>query len=166
MAFLVLSFLAAALSPWTFQHNTLYFFCGIVRARLQQLSFTCRAVFLRKQLHEQLHERGREPCFGSFTMCLTLWEWVFREDQRVGQRVGCLALEVVKLLVKLLMKLYQTGPKQASNSKLTHKLTETGLGAYVWNKTGPITDWRELPNPLGDRQTTKRWPISELRGCR
>jgi hypothetical protein len=45
-------------------------------------------------------------------MCLTLWEWVFREvDQRVGQRVGCLAIEVVKLLVKLLMKLYQTGPK-------------------------------------------------------
>jgi hypothetical protein len=24
--------------------------------------------FCRKQLHEQLHERGREPCFGSFTM--------------------------------------------------------------------------------------------------
>jgi hypothetical protein len=82
-----------------------------LRARLAQLSFTCRVVF-RKQLHEQLHERGREPCFGSFTMCLTLWEWVFREaGQRVGQRVGCLAIEVVKLLVKLLMKLYQTGPK-------------------------------------------------------
>jgi hypothetical protein len=31
------------------------------------LSFTCRVVF-RKQLHEQ----GREPCFCSFTMCLTL----------------------------------------------------------------------------------------------
>jgi hypothetical protein len=68
-------------------------------------------LFFRKQLHEQLHERGREPCFCSFTMCLTLWAWVFREaDQRVGQRVGCLAIEVVKLLVKLLMKLYQTGP--------------------------------------------------------
>jgi hypothetical protein len=81
-----------------------------LRARLAQLSFTCRVVF-RKQLHEQLHERGREPCSGSFTMCLTLWEWVFREaGQRVGQRVGCLAIEVVKLLVKLLMKLYQTGP--------------------------------------------------------
>jgi hypothetical protein len=41
-------------------------------------------------------------------MCLTLWEWVFREaDQRVGQWVGCLATKVVKLL----MKLYQTGPK-------------------------------------------------------
>jgi hypothetical protein len=40
-------------------------------------------------------------------MCLTLWEWVVREaDQRVGQRVGCLAIKVVKLL----MKLYQTGP--------------------------------------------------------
>jgi hypothetical protein len=47
-------------------------------------------------------------------MCLTLWEWVFREaDQRVGQRVGCLAIEVVKLLVELLIKLYQTGPKFA-----------------------------------------------------
>jgi hypothetical protein len=68
-------------------------------------------LFFRKQLHEQLHKRGREPCFCSFTMCLTLWEWVFREaNQRVGQRVGCLAIEVVKLLVKLLMKLYQTGP--------------------------------------------------------
>jgi hypothetical protein len=45
-------------------------------------------------------------------MCLTLWEWVFKEaDQGVRQRVGCLAIEVVKLLVKLLMKLYQTGPK-------------------------------------------------------
>jgi hypothetical protein len=64
-------------------------------------------LFFRKQLHEQLHEQGREPCFCSFTMCLTLWEWVFREaDQRVGQRVGCLAIEVVKLL----MKLYQTDP--------------------------------------------------------
>jgi hypothetical protein len=29
-------------------------------------------LFFRKQLHEQLHEWGREPCFGSFTMCLTL----------------------------------------------------------------------------------------------
>jgi hypothetical protein len=29
-------------------------------------------LFFRKQLHEQLHERGREPCFGSFIMCLTL----------------------------------------------------------------------------------------------
>jgi hypothetical protein len=28
--------------------------------------------FFRKQLHEQLHEWGRELCFGSFTMCLTL----------------------------------------------------------------------------------------------
>jgi hypothetical protein len=66
-------------------------------------------LFFRKKLHDQLHERGREPCFCSFTMCLTLWEWVFREaDQRVGQRVGCLAIEFVKLLVKLLMKLYQT----------------------------------------------------------
>jgi hypothetical protein len=68
-------------------------------------------LFFRKQLHKQLHERGREPWFCSFTMCLTLWEWVFKEaDQRVRQRVGCLAIEVVKLLVKLLMKLYQTGP--------------------------------------------------------
>jgi hypothetical protein len=83
----------------------------LVRVRLAQLSFTCRAVF-RKQLHEQLHERGREPCFGSFTMCLTLWEWAFREaDQTVGQRVGCLAIEVVKLLVKL----YQTGPNSYSD---------------------------------------------------
>jgi hypothetical protein len=66
-------------------------------------------LFFRKKVHDQLHERGREPCFCSFTMCLTLWEWVFREaDQRVGQRVGCLAIEFVKLLVKLLMKLYQT----------------------------------------------------------
>jgi hypothetical protein len=39
-------------------------------------------------------------------MCLTLSEGVFREaDQRVRQRVGCLAIEVVKLLVKLLRKL-------------------------------------------------------------
>jgi hypothetical protein len=44
----------------------------VVRVRLAQLSFTCRAVFFRKQLHEQLHERGRELCFGNFTMCLTL----------------------------------------------------------------------------------------------
>jgi hypothetical protein len=29
-------------------------------------------LFFLKQLHEQLHERGRESCFGSFTMCLTL----------------------------------------------------------------------------------------------
>jgi hypothetical protein len=28
--------------------------------------------FFRKQLHEQLHEWGRESCFGSFTMCLTM----------------------------------------------------------------------------------------------
>jgi hypothetical protein len=26
-------------------------------------------LFFRKQLHEQLHEWGRESCFGSFTMC-------------------------------------------------------------------------------------------------
>jgi hypothetical protein len=30
--------------------------------------------------------------------------------RKADQRAGCLAIEVVKLLVKLLMKLYQTGP--------------------------------------------------------
>jgi hypothetical protein len=75
-------------------------------------------LFFRKQLHEQLHEWGREPCFGSFTMCLTMWEWVVREaDQRVGQRVGCLAIKVVKLLVKLLIKLYQTGPMSTTRAR-------------------------------------------------
>jgi hypothetical protein len=29
-------------------------------------------LFFRKQLHEKLHEWGREPCFCSFTMNLTL----------------------------------------------------------------------------------------------
>jgi hypothetical protein len=58
---------------------------------------------------------GREPCFCSFTVCLTLWERVFREaDQIAGQRAGRLAIEVVKLLAKPLMKLYQTGPNLAN----------------------------------------------------
>jgi hypothetical protein len=103
-------------------------------ANLARISFLCGPVwhssaspaelFFRKQLHEQLHERGRELCFCSFTMCLTLWEWVFREaDQRVGQRVDCLAVEVVKLLVKLLMKLYQTGPIYVEPSRCSAERT-------------------------------------------
>jgi hypothetical protein len=57
-----------------------------------------------------------ELCFCIFTVWLTLWERVFREaDQRAGQRAGRLTIEVVKLLVKPLMKLYQTGPKDGIN---------------------------------------------------
>jgi hypothetical protein len=52
----------------------------------------------------------RELCFCSFTVCLTLCERVFRE---ADQRAGHLAIEVVKLLVKPLIKLYQTGTKCA-----------------------------------------------------
>jgi hypothetical protein len=60
---------------------------------------------------------GGEPCFCSFTVCLTLWEWVFTEaDQRARQRAGRLAIKVVKLLVKPLMKLYQTGPYAEENT--------------------------------------------------
>jgi hypothetical protein len=66
--------------------------------------------FLENNFMSNFMSRG-ELCFYSFTMCLTLWETVFREaGQRAGQRAGRLAIEVVKLLVKPLMKLYQTGP--------------------------------------------------------
>jgi hypothetical protein len=51
-----------------------------------------------------------ELCFCSFTVCLTLCERVSRDDgQRARQRAGRLTIEVVKLLVNPLMKLYQTG---------------------------------------------------------
>jgi hypothetical protein len=43
----------------------------------------------------------------------------FREaDQRAGQRASGLAIEVVKLLVKPLMKLYQIGPICSSTAAM------------------------------------------------
>jgi hypothetical protein len=84
---------------------------------------------------------GGEPCFCSFTVCLTLWERVFRE---ADQRAGRLAIEVVKLLVKPLMKLYQTGPmlnqvkldtKCANSNIVGWHLLMTNLGhSYFFSK--------------------------------
>jgi hypothetical protein len=64
--------------------------------------------FLENNFMSNFMSRG-ELCFCCFTVCLTLCERerVFRE---ADQRAGRLAIEVVKLLVKPLIKLYQTGP--------------------------------------------------------
>jgi hypothetical protein len=62
----------------------------------------------------QFHEQGRAMFFFSLQLHRVLnsvTERVFREaDRGAGQRAGHrLAIEVVKLLVKPLVKLYQTG---------------------------------------------------------
>jgi hypothetical protein len=46
--------------------------CGEDKKPVWHSSASPVELFFIKQLHEQLHERGREPCFCSFTMCLTL----------------------------------------------------------------------------------------------
>jgi hypothetical protein len=119
---------------------------------LAQLNFTSRAVFLENNFMS----RG-ELWFCSFTMCLTLRERVFRE---AGQRAGHLAIEVVKLIVKPPMKLYQTGSKYQYLRWYSARPTEAAswqckrlLSAKSTTRS-PATGQRFIIFPLGFIQHT------------
>jgi hypothetical protein len=131
-----------------------------VRVRLAQLSFTCRAVFLENNSMSNFMSGGESHVLVASPCALTLWEWASREaDQRVGQRVGCLAIEVVKLLVKLLMKLYQTGPYWQTITFWSIGQGKKGMELYKTTKAGAL-----LMNRFCKILTFK-WCVNQIRIC-